>query len=132
MTSRTRPRTRFTRPVLAALFAVGFLGALASLSSCTPEDQPREQNEALRVENRTRLVAAMSWEESDLDTRTILCESIAAFGPDWAADQVVQGMSPATLADIDPRISVDFVTERCVQENLWPVWATSFPYPGDS
>lgn len=119
----TRPVRPFTRPALAALFAVGFLGALVSLSSCSPEEP-----EAFSTEQRTRAVAAATWDQQEDPERESLCEGIVIFGVGWAVDQISYGLSGAA-AELDPEMAVQYIIERCGAENLWPVWAADTPLP---
>lgn len=109
----TRPLKRFTRPALAALFAVGFLGALIS---CSPEDE---------TEAHTRKVAAATWGQQVYAERQGLCEEVVLYG----ADQAAVVMAPGLADGLDPEVTVQYMIERCGAEGLWPVWATDAPLP---
>ncbi len=117
----TRPRRPFTRPALAALFAIGFLGALVS---CSPEEPDRRETEA-----STRTVAAGTWEQEDQAGRRAMCEGIAVFGADWMTDQMEKGLTGSAAYTMYPAAAVEYIIEQCGGEGLWPDWATDAPIP---
>ena len=105
-----------TRPCAAAFLAAA--ATLLTLTACGPGEEPATVADS--IEARTRLVAQMSWDEQDLDTRAGLCESVALLGHEWAAEQIASGLSADSVGDIDPGVSATFVEEKCHEEGLWP------------
>ncbi|MFF7946997.1 hypothetical protein [Streptomyces griseorubiginosus] len=105
------------RLTLATTFA-----ALA-LTACTSTDQPAPA-ETITVEattpdptptlddDMTQLVVDLSWEQQTEDDKDAMCQGIALYGPDWAAEQMQQGAGDSV---VDWDRAAELVEQKCAE-----------------
>ncbi|MFF7949113.1 hypothetical protein [Streptomyces griseorubiginosus] len=92
-----------------------------ALTACTSTDQPAPA-ETITIQaptpdptptlddDMTQLVVDLSWEQQTEDDKDAMCQGIALYGPDWAAEQMQQGAGDSV---VDWDRAAELVEQKC-------------------
>ncbi|MFB7440227.1 hypothetical protein ACFC01_18020 [Streptomyces mirabilis] len=111
-----------TRHALAAILAT----AAFALTACTSTPDTSGDSPATTTitettpatpapdpEDMTQTVVDLSWNQQTEADKNAMCDGIAMFGPDWAAQQMQLGAGPETGIDWDR--AAQLVEKKCAQ-----------------